>query len=120
MHKELICINCPMGCNLSVEMEDGQVIQVTGNTCPRGKAYAESECTHPTRMITSILPVNGGEIAMVSCKTASPVDKDKIFEVMDALQGVTIEAPVKIGDVLVPDIAGTGVDIIATKDVSQI
>lgn len=120
MQQELICINCPMGCNLTVELENGEVISVSGNTCPRGKNYAISEVTHPTRMITSILPVENGEIEMVSCKTKEPVDKAKIFDVMEALNGVVVQAPISIGDVLVADAAGTGVDIIATKEIKAI
>lgn len=115
--RELICINCPMGCSLKVQMENGEILSVTGNTCPRGKKYAMTEVTHPVRMITSVLPVENGNMEMVSCKTAQPVDKEKIFDVMDALQNVTVQAPVHIGDVLIKDAAGTGVDIIATKEI---
>ena len=120
MIRELICINCPMGCNLTVEVEDGEVKSVTGNTCPRGKQYAMTEVTHPVRMITTILPVNNGNIPMVSCKTAQPVDKDKIFDVMRALGDVTVDAPIAIGDVLVENAAGTGVNIIATLPAAKI
>lgn len=119
MERDLICINCPMGCNLHVVMEGDEVVSVTGNTCPRGKKYAISEVTHPTRMITSILPVEGGHIAMVSCKTAQPVDKEKIFDVMEALQNIIIQAPVAIGDVLVENPADCGTNIIATKAVQR-
>lgn len=118
--RELICINCPMGCALHVELENGQVISVTGNTCPRGKAYGESEVIHPVRMVTSIVPVTGGEIPMVSCKTASPVPKEKMFDVVEALADISIEAPVHIGDVVLADAAGTGIDVIATKEVHSI
>ena len=120
MIQELICINCPMGCNLTVEVEDGEVKNVTGNTCPRGKQYAMTEVTHPVRMITTILPVENGSIPMVSCKTAQPVDKQKIFEVMEALQKTTVKAPIVIGDVLVENVAGTGVNIIATRPVAAV
>lgn len=118
--RQLICINCPMGCHLTVSMEDGKVTEVTGNTCPRGHTYGISEVTHPVRMVTTIVPVENGEIPMVSCKSAKPVDKDKIFDVIAALKNVEVQAPVRIGDILVSNVADTGVDIVATKEVSRI
>lgn len=118
--RDLICINCPMGCNVHVELENGEIVTVTGNTCPRGDAYARSEVTNPTRIVTSIVPVENGEVAMVSCKTDRPVEKAKIFEVIDALADVKVQAPVHIGDVLLANAAGTDADIIATKEVSKL
>lgn len=115
----LVCIGCPMGCPLVVEMEDGVVVRVTGNTCPRGDAYARKEVTHPTRVVTSTVRVRGGTLPMVSCKTRSDVPKDKIFDVVRALKEVDVDAPVAIGDVLLSDVASTGVDVIATKNVQK-
>ena len=115
----LVCIGCPMGCPLVVEMEDGAVVRVTGNTCPRGDAYARKEVTHPTRVVTSTVRVRGGTLPMVSCKTRSDVPKDKIFDVVRALKEVDVDAPVAIGDVLLADVASTGVDVIATKNVQK-
>ena len=82
----LVCIGCPMGCPLVVEMEDGAVVRVTGNTCPRGDAYARKEVTHPTRVVTSTVRVRGGTLPMVSCKTRRDVPKDKILDVVRALK----------------------------------
>ena len=115
--QELICIGCPLGCNVTVTMEDNEVTKVEGNTCPRGDAYARKEVTNPTRIVTSLVRVNGGPQAMVSCKTSSDIPKGKIFEITEALTKVTVNAPVAIGDVLVSNVANTGVDIIATKNV---
>ncbi|MEE1078203.1 MAG: DUF1667 domain-containing protein [Agathobacter sp.] len=115
--QELICIGCPLGCNVTVTMEDNEVTKVEGNTCPRGDAYARKEVTNPTRIVTSLVRVNGGTQAMVSCKTSSDIPKGKIFEITEALTKVTVNAPVAIGDVLVSNVANTGVDIIATKNV---
>lgn len=115
--RELTCIGCPLGCSLTVTMENGEVTNVTGNTCPRGDAYARKEVTNPTRIVTSTVRVSGGKAVMVSCKTKSDIPKGKIFDVTKALETVTVPAPVKIGDVLVADVAGTGVEIIATKNV---
>jgi CxxC motif-containing protein len=115
--RELTCIGCPLGCGITVSMENGEVTAVTGNTCPRGDAYARKEVTDPTRIVTSTVRVSGGTAPMVSCKTQTDVPKDKIFDVMESLQNVVVPAPVHIGDVLVPDAAGTGVAIVATKNV---
>lgn len=115
--RELTCINCPMGCALEVTLDNGEVVSVKGNTCPRGDTYGRSEVIHPVRMITSVLPVEGGDLAMVSCKTSQPVDKAVIFDVMRAMEGVSVKAPVAIGDVLIADAAGSGADIIATRTI---
>ncbi|MCI6268552.1 MAG: DUF1667 domain-containing protein [Clostridiales bacterium] len=113
----LICIGCPLGCPLTVEMEGSEVKAVSGNTCPRGDAYARKEMTNPTRIVTSTVRVAGGRLAMVSVKTASDIPKGKIFDCVKALKDVEVKAPVKIGDVIVENVAGTGVNIIATKNV---
>ena len=113
----LICIGCPLGCPLTVEMEGSEVKAVSGNTCPRGDAYARKELTNPTRIVTSTVRVVGGRLAMVSVKTASDIPKGKIFDCVKALKDVEVKAPVKIGDVIVENVAGTGVNIIATKNV---
>ena len=114
--RELICIGCPMGCPLTVEMNGTEVDSVTGNTCPRGDAYARKEVTNPTRIVTSTVKVEGGKVDMVSVKTKEDIPKGKIFECVKALKGITVKAPVHIGDVILKDVAGTGVDIIATKN----
>lgn len=117
--RELICIGCPLGCPLTVTLEDGTVTAVQGNTCPRGDAYARKEVTNPTRIVTSSVRVTGSQSGdvTVSCKTRSDIPKGKIFEICRALKNVSVPAPVHIGDVIKADIAGTGVDIIATRDV---
>ena len=116
---ELTCIGCPMGCTLIVTMEYGAVASVTGNTCPRGDAYARKEVTAPTRIVTSTVRVTGGTLAMVSCKTRSDIPKGKIFDVVRALKDVEVPAPITIGQVLAENVAGTGVDIIATKNIAH-
>ena len=117
MKQELICIGCPMGCQLTAEVENGAVTAVTGNTCPRGEAYARKECTNPTRIVTSTVRVKGGHLPVVSVKTASDIPKGKIGECVKALKDICVEAPVHIGDIILENAADTGVNIIATKDV---
>ena len=114
---ELItCINCPMGCRMEVTLEDGAVISVKGNTCKRGETYAHQECTQPLRMITAVAPVKNS-FAPVSLKTRTPIPKSKITECMRAIDALELEAPIHAGDVLIADVVGTGVDVIATKSV---
>ena len=115
--RELTCIGCPMGCPLIVTMEAGEVINVTGNTCKRGDVYARKEVTNPTRIVTSTVRVAGGSIDMVSVKTREDIPKGKIFDCVKALKGIEVSAPVHIGDVILKNVADTGVDIVATKNV---
>ena len=114
---KLTCIGCPMGCPLTVVMNGKEVVSVTGNTCKRGDVYARKEVTDPTRIVTSTVRVSGGSIPMVSVKTKEDIPKDKIFECVRALKGIQIPAPVHIGDIVLKNVADTGVDIVATKNV---
>lgn len=117
--KNLTCINCPMGCALTVEMNGNEVINVTGNTCNRGDAYARKELTDPTRIVTSTVKVVGGKSDMVSVKTREDIPKGKIFECVKELKDVLIQAPVHIGDIVVANIADTGIDVVATRNVAK-
>lgn len=118
--RELTCIGCPLGCAVTVEMEGGEILKITGNTCKRGEEYARKEVTNPTRIVTSIVRVNGGKIPMVSVKTKSDIPKSKIFDCAKALQNVQVEAPVHIGDVIMENVADTGVSVVATKNVEAL
>lgn len=115
--RKLTCIGCPMGCPLTVVMNGKEVVSVTGNTCKRGDVYARKEVTDPTRIVTSTVRVSGGSIPMVSVKTKEDIPKDKIFEYVRALKGIQVPAPVHIGDIILKNVADTGVDIVATKNV---
>lgn len=118
--RKLTCISCPMGCPLTVEMGGNEVISVTGNTCKRGDIYARKEVTNPTRIVTSTVKVIGGAADMVSVKTREDIPKDKIFDCVKSLKGVEVKAPVHIGDVILPNAGGTGIDIVATKNVEEV
>ena len=111
--KELTCIICPRGCRLKVDDN----MNVTGNFCMRGAMYAKQELTDPRRSITSIMRVSNRENLMVSVKTNKDISKAKIFEVLKAIENVSVQAPIHIGDVLVKNAADSGADIIATKEV---
>ncbi len=115
--RELICIGCPLGCLLTVEMKGTEVVSVTGNTCPNGDRYARKEVTDPKRTVTSTVRVLGGSLPVVSVKTAQDIPKNKIFDCMLELATIRVKAPVLEGDVIVSNIANTGVSVIATKEI---
>ena len=115
MNKQITCIVCPKGCQLTVVAENGKMI-VTGNTCPRGEKHAMDECTNPVRALTATVRVRNRPDTMVSVKTADPIPKGKILDAMTKLREVEIDAPVKIGTVLLENLFGT--QIIATKEIS--
>ncbi|MDD3113027.1 MAG: DUF1667 domain-containing protein [Candidatus Izemoplasmatales bacterium] len=117
--REITCINCPLGCTLTVELEANEVIKVTGFQCPRGEKYARKEVLDPRRSITTILPVRGGDLPMVSVKTDGDIPKTKIKELILALKGIVLEAPIQEGQVVVADVCQTGVNIIATKTIQK-
>ena len=119
--RELTCISCPLGCPLRVELDgQGQVLSVTGNTCKRGEEYGRKEVTSPTRTVTSTVRVEGGEAPVVSVRTKTDIPKEKIFACMEEIRKAAAKAPVRIGDVVIPNVAGTGVDVAATKAVDSL
>ena len=111
--KELTCIVCPRGCRLKVDDN----MEVTGNTCPRGKIYAINELTHPTRTITSSVRVSNRHYTLVSVKTDKPVPKDKMFEVMKEIDKISVEAPTRIGQIVLANVLGTDSNVVITKDI---
>ncbi len=121
--RRITCILCPNGCVLDVTYSGEpteETISVVGNLCPRGISYALEELIRPKRTLTTSVLVIGGEEPLVSVKTASPIPRSKIDEARRELLRVVVEAPVTIGDLIAKDIAGTGVDIIATRGVDRV
>ncbi len=113
MKKELICIVCPMGCHLEVDVDNDY--KVTGNQCKRGIEYGKKELTNPTRTITSTVKINGGIYNRLPVKTDKEISKKLIISVMELLDDITVEAPVKVGTVLLENILGTNVNIVASR-----
>lgn len=113
--RELTCIVCPVGCRLKAEMVDGKVTSVEGNSCKRGAQYALDELCAPKRTVTSTVRVSGGFLPLVPVKTAKPVPKDKIQDVLAAVCAIRLVAPVELGQVVIADAAGTGVDVVASR-----
>jgi len=116
MTHELICISCPRGCHLKVDDE----LNVSGNLCPRGAIYAKQEVSAPMRTITSTALIKGAILPVCPLKSASPIPKEKIFDAMKEINALELEAPINVGDVLISNVAKTGVAIIATRSFKKI
>ena len=113
--RKLTCIVCPRGCEMEVTLGDGgEVISVSGNACKRGAAYANDECTHPRRTVTSTVRLEDG--SPLAVKTSSTVPKEKVFEVMAEINRAVAKRGTKIGDVIIEDVCGTGVSVVATAN----
>lgn len=114
MVRELTCIVCPKGCQLRVELENGAVKNVTGHTCPRGLQYANDECIHPMRTVTSTVLSKDGRVIPV--KTDRTIPKEKMFDCMELINKTVIELPVTVGQILLSDVLGTGANLVATAN----
>lgn len=118
MKRTMVCVVCPNSCEIEVEIaENGGVVSVTGATCRRGEAYARQEIEHPARTIASSVLVDGGELPLCSVRLTRPVPLERIPDVMGAIRGLRLTAPVAMGDVVISDVLGTGSDVIATRTV---
>jgi CxxC motif-containing protein len=116
-----LCIGCPLGCRLEVEEGDhGEIVEVRGFSCRKGRDFAVAEHTHPTRMVTTTVAVQGGRWARLPVRTVDPVPKDQVAALCTALRTVTVRAPVRLGDVIVADALGTGVDVVASRDLPEV
>jgi CxxC motif-containing protein len=119
MEKNLTCISCPMGCQLTVVMSGHEIKMISGNQCPIGSKYAHAELRNPVRMLTSTLKVKNGTLPVVPVKTQTPIPKDQLFPCLNALKDIELQAPIKIGDIIFQNICATGVNIIATRPVDE-
>lgn len=115
--KHMTCVVCPRGCPLTVGLEDGKIVSVTGNTCKRGLAYAQAEIEHPERMLTTTVRVEGRRW-MLPVRTRTAIPKEQLFAAMEMLKQTSVQAPVRVGDVIVPDLCGTGVAVIAARSMA--
>lgn len=111
-----LCIGCPLGCRLEVEETEGDIVEIRGFGCKRGRVYAQQEHTDPRRMVTTTVQVENGLWARLPVKTRSPVPKSVVIDLCRALRDVVVVAPVRRGDVILANAMGTGVDVIATRD----
>ena len=117
MKKEIICTVCPRGCHVIVDGDGKNVVSMEGYGCKRGLTYAEAEYSNPVRILTTTVKVEGKENELLPVRSAVPVPQGKLFECMEVVKKTSVKLPVKRYDVIIKDICGTGVDIVATKDV---
>jgi CxxC motif-containing protein len=114
-----LCIGCPLGCRLEVEEDvDGSVVEVRGHSCRKGKTFAEREHHDPRRMVTTTVAVEGGRWSRLPVHTTAEVPKHLVHDVVRSLRLVRVTAPVELGQVIEPDVLGTGVDVVASRPMS--
>lgn len=110
---ELTCIVCPVGCALTVEKEGGEWV-VTGNTCKKGRDFAIMEATDPRRTLCTTVKTTDPDMPRLPVRTDGEIPRDMIFSVMELINRIEVKRPVSAGDVIIPDVLNTGVNIIAT------
>ena len=119
--RKFICVSCPLGCGLTVTLDAaGEVVKVEGNTCARGASYARSEVKDPRRVFASTVRVKGGKLPVCPVRSKTPAPKGKLFEIAEAVAGIEVDAPVRIGQVLIHNVCGTDADIIASRDLEAV
>ena len=114
--RKLVCVSCPVGCELTVTLDEDKIIEVSGNTCKLGIDYAQQEIFDPRRMVASTVRVKNGFHPLVPVYTEHPVPKALIKDVLVQLREVEVEAPVAINDVVVENVLDTGINVIASRD----
>ena len=114
MTRELICIACPKGCPMKVELEGKEILSVEGFTCPRGKKYAIDECTHPMRTVTTTARTDRGGV--IAVKTDKTIPKEKMFDLMQQINRATVKLPARIGDVVLQNVVGTDANVVVTAN----
>lgn len=117
--RRFLCVSCPVGCALAVEVEGTKVLSVEGNTCPRGIPYAEAEVTNPLRVFTSTVRVEGGALPVCPVRSRGPLPLARVLDVARELAKLRVPAPVEIGQVILPDVCGTGVDLVASRSLNR-
>lgn len=119
MKESLICINCPLGCNLEVSYDKTRIIEVKGNSCKRGEDYAEKEIFHPERIVTTTVRISGAATALVPVKTEKSVPKNLSFKIIDCAFTAHVQAPIKVGDIIIENVLDTGVNLVATRNLDR-
>lgn len=116
---KIICVSCPIGCRMTVQSKDGKITSVIGNACPKGIKYAQEEFINPRRILPTTVKVVGGELPLVSVKTEKAIPKKLLLEAMAEIAEIEVNAPVKIGQVIKDDLLGTGVNLVATRNIKR-
>jgi len=118
--KEITCIVCPIGCKILIESDGKKFKLISGNRCKRGVDYARSEALNPERMLTSSILVENGIWPLVSVKSSKPIQKEMIFSVLKEIKRKKVAAPIQVGQILIRNVSGTSIDILATKSIEEI
>ncbi len=119
VHK-IICIVCPVGCEIEVLTYEGRILSIKGNLCPRGAEYAKREALDPRRVLITVLKVRNGEFPVVPVKTSKPIPKPLIKKAIKVLSKIEVEAPIRRGNIVVENLLGTGVSVIATRSIRRL
>lgn len=119
MKKDMTCIVCPIGCQMTIEKKADGTYEVTGNSCKRGPKYAITEMTNPTRVIPTTVVIENAMLPRLPVKTAEPIPKGQIFNAMAVINQVVVEAPIKTGDVVLKNLLNLGIDVVATRTMDK-
>lgn len=115
-NKHFTCVICPIGCEIDVQLEDGNVVSTEGNKCAKSEEFVLQELKEPMRILTTTIRIRGAKWAMLPVRTDEPIPKRLLFKVIEELANIEMQAPVKVSDVIIGDIAGTGANIVATRN----
>ncbi len=118
--KEIICVSCPMGCRVTVQAQGGDIMSITGNDCPKGIKYAKEEFINPVRILPTTVKVIGGELPLVSVKTEKAIPKRLLLKAMVEIAEIEVKAPVEIGQIIKDNLIGTGVKLVATRNIKKV
>ncbi len=120
-NKVFTCIVCPRGCEVTATLsKDNEILGIEGNYCPRGETYVRNELTHPMRQLTSTVIIRGGIYDRLPVILSTEIPKDKMTDVMKALDGVVVDAPIRRGDVIISDVCGLGADVVASRSMQRV
>lgn len=115
MTEELICIVCPISCRIEAHFEDGKLTRISGYKCLKGKEYASEEAVAPKRILTTTVLLENGALPLLSVRTEKPIPKKRLLDAMEVLRRTKVSAPVELGQVVVEDLLGLGINVIATR-----
>lgn len=114
----MTCIECPVGCSLSVDIKNSKVVKVSGGKCPKAEKYAVSEVENPVRILTSTVSAEGLSLKMVPVRTDKPIPKRDILRAAEKIKKITLDKPTRVGDIIVKNFLNPGINLIATRDCS--
>jgi len=117
--KHFTCVICPIGCEIDVQLEDGNVVSMEGNKCEKSEEFVLQELKEPMRILTTTVRIKGAKWAMLPVRTDEPIPRRLLFKVIEELANIEMQAPVKVSDVIIGDIAGTGANIVATRNMKR-